>query len=209
MIAFGPTSTRACAATSLGDYGLSRLWQDISCWPTTLARRSARRSGFRSRRRKWRMRKRPTLFLLHCVFAWTQHPCPRATSNRRWSEQLKIAPLVVVIDNAERLGDPKAVAFLMDAAARLSGRLTILFAYGEHPGFTISAQLALIPTWRLPGMTGDEAVRLVREPRSGHGCRSARKGTTRHAQCDGHIGMLLLCRTLVALRNRQQGWANS
>ena len=39
---------------------------------------------------------------------------------------------------------------------------------------------------------------LVREPRSGHGCRSAHKAQLVCAQCDGHIGMLLLCRTLVA-----------
>ncbi len=116
-----------------------------------------------------------------------------------------IAPLVVVIDNAERLGDPKAVAFLTDTAVRLGGRLAILFAYGEYPDFTISAQLALIPTWRLPGMTGDEAVALFE--RLGVVMDANRRAMAKLvcAQCDGHIGMLLLCRTLIATSQSAAG----
>jgi len=111
---------------------------------------------------------------------------------------VETAPLVVVIDNAERLGDPKAAAFLTDTAVRLGGRLAVLFAYGESPDFTISAQLALIPTWRLPGMTGDEAVALFE--RLGVIMDANRRAIAKLVctQCDGHIGMLLLCRNLVA-----------
>lgn len=111
---------------------------------------------------------------------------------------VEIAPLVVVIDNAERLGDPKAVAFLTDTAVSLGGRLAVLFAYGEYPDFTISAQLALIPTWRLPGMTGDEAVALFEHLGVVMDTNRLAIAKLVCAQCDGHIGMLLLCRALVA-----------
>ena len=112
-------------------------------------------------------------------------------------QAVAVAPLVVVIDNAERLGDPKAIAFLTDAALRLDGRLTVLFAYGEHPDFTISAQLALISTWRLPGMTGDEAVALFENLGVVMDANRRARTLLLHSQCDGHIGMLLLCKALV------------
>ena len=118
-------------------------------------------------------------------------------------------PLVVVIDNAERLGDPKAAAFLMDAATGLSRRLTILLAYGEHPDFTISAQLALIPTWRLPRVTGDEAVALFENLGVVIDANRRRRHDFYAHNVTVTLGCCCFAEPWWLLRNRQQSGANS
>ena len=140
---------------------------------------------------------RPTLFLLHCVFVSAQHPCRRATYSKRWSAQIDIAPLVVVIDNAERLGDPKTVAFLTDTAVRLheAGHPLCLW---RAPRFYNIGSTCPHSNMAVARYDGRQGRCLVQRLGSGHGCQPAHMAKLVCAQCDGHIGMLLLCRTLIA-----------
>ncbi|MCB7130192.1 MAG: hypothetical protein J3T61_11715, partial [Candidatus Brocadiales bacterium] len=117
-------------------------------------------------------------------------------------------PLSIVIDNAEQIRDPMALEFLFRVADASNSQLTILLAYAEDPGFTISANLALIPTWRLPGMDENEAESL-------YDAMGVGVDETRHtiiallcAQCDGHIGLLRLCRPLIDNFPEDTDWSN-
>jgi hypothetical protein len=110
------------------------------------------------------------------------------------TEYLAENSLTVVIDNAELLVDPSATEFLLRIADTTQGRLSVLFAYAEDPGFTLSAQLSLVPTWRLPGMTVNEAVSMYEG--LGIDVDASRRAfiASLCAQCDGHIGLLRLSR---------------
>ncbi len=106
--------------------------------------------------------------------------------------------LLIVLDNAERLGEVDSLQFILDVAERANGRLRILMAYSETPGFTVAAKLARIPIWRLPGMEPHEAVELyqtlgvvVTKPR-------LIAVVMLCAQYEGHVGMLRLCRNEIA-----------
>jgi len=113
-----------------------------------------------------------------------------ATLNRRLAE----TPLLIVLDNAERLDDIDVLQPLLAVAEASSGRLRILMAYAEMPDFTAAAKLARVPTWRLPGMEPREAAELYHA--FGLVITEARLNAIAMlcAQYDGHVGMLRLFR---------------
>ena len=108
------------------------------------------------------------------------------------SERLATTPLLIVLDNVERLDDVDLLQPLLTLAEETNGRLRILMAYAEMPDFTAAAKLARVPTWRLPGMEPHEAAGLyqalgivITKPR-------LIAATMLCAQYEGHVGMLRL-----------------
>ena len=108
------------------------------------------------------------------------------------NERLAGTPLLIVLDNVERLDDVDLLQPLLALAETTDGRLRILMAYAETPDFTVAAKLARVQTWRLPGMEPHEAAELYQA--TGIVITKPRLAAIAVlcAQSAGHVGMLKL-----------------
>lgn len=117
------------------------------------------------------------------------------------------SPLLVVIDNAHSLGAMDAIEFLLQAAAA-NNQLRVLLLGTDQPEFVSRTHESAIVTWRLPGMTSDQAVALL----DGLGIdmipvRAIATGLLRD-YCDGHAGMLRLLANTVRLVSNEHDLAD-
>jgi tetratricopeptide (TPR) repeat protein len=111
---------------------------------------------------------------------------------RALQERLSKEPLLIVIDNAHLFGPLKALEFLFRVAASQPGRLWIVFGATDTPAFITQARTQLIPLYRIPGISADQACSMYRS--MGIGLQNSHLAAVNLlcAQCDGHVGLLRL-----------------
>jgi len=113
-------------------------------------------------------------------------------------DKIAASPTLIVLDNVEHLNDFKILSFLLEVARDGGDNLQLILLYAESPDITESARLAMFPTWRLPGMATEDALKLfellevdvtpIRSLAIGLLC----------SHCDGHVGMLRTCKTMIS-----------
>lgn len=98
-------------------------------------------------------------------------------------------PVLVVLDEAQRLSSPAIVQYLRRLCDLCLDRLRVIFVFAEEAGRTQLATEQGVPVWRLPGFEAHEAAELL--SRFGvliddRRLKAVRMLTSRY---DGHIGV--------------------